>query len=143
MWALAGGLILAATLASFAVLELSGCLSPRLDVTVTVRNLGSRPLGGLSLDQEDGPGHALVPVVAPGSTVSVLLTSDDPFGESAIHLVDDVSGRDYALPPFYFENALRGTIDVEVERSAPGAGITGRARCSTSYPGGVQAWGGL
>jgi hypothetical protein len=140
VWAIVGALIVALALLSFAVLELSGCLAPPLDVTVSVRNVGARPLRGLSLDQVDGPGHSVVPTVPPGSVVLVKLSSDDAFGESTIDLVDDLTGHNYGLPPFYFEDALHGSIDVEAARSAPGGEVVGRARCSVDYPAGVQGW---
>jgi hypothetical protein len=125
------------------LLRAAGCFSARLDVAVHVRNVGSLELRGLSLDQEDGPGHVVIPPVAPGRTVEVRLRSGAKFGDSAIHLVDDVTGRDYVLPPHYFENHLRGTIDVEAQRTAPGAEIIGRARSDTGTSGESSGWQSL
>jgi hypothetical protein len=132
--------VLAGVLAGFIVLETSSCLSPALEVTVSIRNTGSAPLRGLSLDQRGGGGHALVPTVGAGKTVSVQLSNDEHVGISGVDLVDDITGRNYALPPSTFEGSLRGTIDVQASRTGESAPLEGRARCSTDAPGGRQGW---
>jgi hypothetical protein len=65
--------------------------------------------------------------------VDVRVVCDDPFGESGLDLVDDVTGRDYALPPGYFENSLRGTVEVEARRASPAGPLEGRARSHTDW----------
>ena len=93
LWILAAVLVLLATLSTYLVLRAQGCLTPRLDVTVIVRNIATTSLDGLSIDQVDGAGHAIVPDVAPGATVTVRLTADDRFRQSRLDLVDDATGR--------------------------------------------------
>ena len=140
VWVLIAVLVLFAALATYLVLRAQGSFAPSLDVAVSVRNTGALPLGGLSVVQYDGTATSSFRSVAPGKTVEVRLVSDDPFGESGIVLVDDATGRNYSLPPGYFENALHGSIDVEADRAAPGADLAGRARCDVDYPGGHQGW---
>lgn len=140
LWALVGVLVLAGALAGFVVLRTSGRLAPALQVTVTIRNTGSVPLRGLSLDQRGGSGHALVPVIGAGETLSVRLSDDEHVGLSGIDLVDDVTGRNYALPPASFTGSLHGTVDVRVSRSSDTSPLEGRARCSTDAPAGKQGW---
>jgi hypothetical protein len=131
LWVIVAVLIVVATLATYLVLRAQGCFTPPLQVTVTIHNRGSTPLDSLSLDQVDGAGHALVPGVAAGATVTVQVTSDDKFRESSLDLVDDATGRNYALPPSHFKGSLHGTIAVDVSRAGPGAGLEGRARSHT------------
>jgi hypothetical protein len=138
LWALVGALVLAGTLAGFITANVTGCTTPALHVSVTLRNTGTLPLSGLSLDQRDGGGHAVIPVAGPGTTVSVTLTNDEKVGASGIDLVDDVTGRNYALPPASYQGSLRGTIDVEASRPSAAAGLQGRARSRTDS--GAQGW---
>ncbi len=138
--ALTGALLLAAALAGFVALKASGCLVPALHVTVMVRNTGTVPLGGLSLDQRDGGGHALIPTVDAGKTVIVVVSDDEKVGVSGIDLVDDVTGRNYALPPASYEGSLHGTIDVEASRASAGAVLKGRARSSTDSGADPKGW---
>jgi hypothetical protein len=140
LWTLVGALLLAAVLAGFILLKASGCLTPALSVTVSVRNTGTVPLRGLSLDQRDGGGHALIPVVDVGKTVVVILRNDEKVGVSGIDLVDDVTGRNYALPPTTYEGTLRGSIDVEVGRRGREAALEGRARSSTDAGADPKTW---
>ena len=128
LWFLAAALVLVA-LATYLVLRAQGCFTPRLDVTVTVHNTGTTSLGSLSIDQVDGAGHAIVPDVAPGATVTVRLTGDDKFRRSRLDLVDDATGRNYGLPPDSFAGSLHGTVEVEAGRA--GARLEGRARSHT------------
>ena len=140
LWVLIAVLVLLATLATYLVLRAQGCFTPRLDVTVTVHNIGTTPLDGLSLDQVDGAGHAVVPSVAVGATVTVQVAADDKFRESRLDLVDDATGRNYALPPYHFKRSLHGTIAVDVSRAGPGAGLEGRARSHTDSGADPRGW---
>ena len=116
-------LIVVAALASYLLLRAQGCFTPPLQVTVTIHNGGSTPLDSLSLDQVDGAGHTVVPGVAAGATVTVRVAADDKFRESRLDLVDDATGRNYALPPYHFKGSLHGTIGVDVSRTGLGAGL--------------------
>ena len=127
-------------MAALATYLVQGCFTPPLQVTVTVHNGGSTPLDSLSLDQVDGAGHAVVPGVAAGATVTVQLTTDDKFRESRLDLVDDATGRNYALPPDHFRGSLHGTIAVDVSRAGPGAGLAGRARSHTDSGADPSGW---
>ena len=141
LWVLAAVLVVAAAFLTYLVLRAQGCFTPPLQVTVTVHNGGASPLDSLSLDQVDGAGHAVVPRVAAGTTVTVQVVADDKFRESRLDLVDDATGRNYALPPYHFDGSLHGTVDVDVSRVEPGARLVGRARSHTdsgSDPGGWQ-----
>jgi hypothetical protein len=140
LWALIGALLLAAALAGFIVLKASGCLAPALHVTVSVRNTGTVPLRGLSLDQRDGGGHALIPTVDAGKTVVVVVSNDEKVGVSGIDLVDDVTGRNYALPPTSYEGSLQGTIDVEASRASSDTGLRGCARSTTDSGADPKGW---
>jgi hypothetical protein len=91
------------------------------------------PLRGLVLGQGGTQARAVVPPLASGEAAVVRLRWDRPFGESMLFLAD--AGREtYPLPPYYFESRLHGSVDVDVGRAAPGAAVSGRARCSTDYP---------
>ena len=140
LWGLVAVLIFVAALATCLVLRGQGCFTPPLQVTVTIHNGGSAPLGSLSLDQVDGAGHAVVPRVAAGATVTVQVTADDKFRESRLDLVDDATGRNYALPPYHFEGSLHGTIAVDVSRAGPGAGLEGRVRSHTDSGSDPSGW---
>ena len=129
-----------AALAVYVGLRALGCGTTPLDVTVTVHNVGKEPLAGLSVDQVDGPGHIVIPTVAPGATAKVVVTADDRFGESHLDLVDDVTGRNYSLPPHQFDGRLHGTIDVEASRAGGGAALDGRARSSTDSGADPKGW---
>ena len=115
-------------------------LAPPLHVTVTVRNTGTLPLRALSLDQRDGGGHALIPTVDAGKTATVTLSNDEKVGVSGIDLVDDVMGRNYALPPASYKGSLRGTIDVGVSRASSDAGLRGSARSTTDSGSDPSGW---
>jgi len=138
-WAALFGIALAA-LAVYIGLRALGCGTMPLDVTVTVHNVGKEPLAGLTVDQVDGPGHVIIPTVAPGSTARVVVTADDRFGVSHLDLVDDVTGRNYSLPPHQFDGHLHGTIDVEASRAAGGEALGGRARSSTDSGADPNGW---
>ncbi len=140
LWVLIAVLVLLAALAAHLVLRAQGCFTPRLDVTVTVHNGGAESLDSLSIDQVDGAGHAIVPDVAAGATVTVRLSADDKFGESRLDLVDDATGRNYGLPPDSFNGSLHGTVEVEVSRAGPGAGLEGRARSHTDSGADPRGW---
>ena len=140
LWILAAVLVLLATLSTYLVLRAQGCLTPRLDVTVIVRNIATTSLDGLSIDQVDGAGHAIVPDVAPGATVTVRLTADDRFRQSRLDLVDDATGRNYGLPPDSFADSLHGTVEVEVSRAGAGARLEGRARSHTDSGADPGSW---
>jgi hypothetical protein len=140
LWVLMAVLVMLAALASYMVLRAQGCFTPRLDVTVTVHNVGAASLGGLSIDQVDGAGHAIVPDIAAGATVTVRLSADDRFRASRLDLVDDATGRNYGLPPDSFDGSLHGTIEVEVSRAGPGAGLEGRARSHTDSGADPRGW---
>jgi hypothetical protein len=140
LWALIAVLVVAAALVAYLVLRAQGCFAPPLQVTVTVHNGGSTPLDSLSLDQVDGAGHAVVPRVAAGATVTVQVAADDKFRESRLDLVDDATGRNYALPPYHFKGSLHGTIAVDVSRAGPGAGLEGRVRSHTDSGTDPSGW---
>jgi hypothetical protein len=140
LWLLLCGLLLAVALAGFVVLKASGCLVPALHVTVTVRNTGTVPLTGLRLDQRDGGGHALIPTVAAGDSVTVVVSNDEKVGVSGIDLVDDVTGLNYGLPPARYEGSLHGTIFVEVSKASADARLNGRARSSTGSGADPKGW---
>ena len=80
------------------------------------------------------------PRVAAGATVTVRVTTDDKFRESSLDLVDDATGRNYALPPSDFKGSLHGTIAVDVSRAGPGAGLEGRARSHTDSGSDPSGW---
>jgi hypothetical protein len=140
LWVLVAVLIVVAALATYLVLRAQGCFTPPLQVTVTIHNGGSTPLDSLSLDQVDGAGHAVVPRVAVGATVTVQVAADDKFRESRLDLVDDATGRNYALPPYHFKGSLHGTITVDVSRAGPGARLEGRARSHTDSEADPSGW---
>jgi hypothetical protein len=117
-----------------------GCGSTPLEVRITIHNTGEMALDSLSIDQIDGPGHVLVPPVRAGATVTATVAVDDRFGKSHLDLVDDVTGRNYSLPPHEFDGGLHGTIDVEVSRAGEGAQLSGRARSSTDSGADPQGW---
>ncbi len=137
---LAATLVLAAALVTYAVLRAEGYFTPPLQVTVTVHNGGSSPLDSLSLDQVDGAGHTVVPAVAAGAAVTVQIVADDKFRESRLDLVDDATGRNYALPPYSFKGQLHGTVVVDVSRAGAGAGLEGRARSRTDSGSDPSGW---
>jgi len=138
LWASAAVLVVLAALATCLVLRAQGCFTPRLDVTVTVHNIGTTSLDGLSIDQVDGAGHAIVAAVFPGATVKVRVTADDKFRQSRLDLVDDATGRNYGLPPDSFAGSLHGTVEVEVSRSS--AALEGRARSHTDSDADPRSW---
>ena len=140
LWAFAAVLVVAAALATYLVLRAQGCFTPPLQVTVAVHNGGSAPLDSLSLDQVDGAAHPVVPRVAAGATVTVQVVADDKFRESRLDLVDDATGRNYALPPYGFNGSLHGVVDVDVARAGPGAGLEGRARSHTDSGADPSGW---
>ena len=140
LWILGAVLVLLAALAIYLVLRGQGCFTPRLDVAVTVHNIGTTSLDSLSIDQVDGAGHAIVPDVAPGATVTVRLTADDKFRQSRLDLVDDATGRNYGLPPDSFAGSLHGTVEVEVSRAGAGAGLEGRAWSHTDSGADPRSW---
>jgi hypothetical protein len=140
LWALAAALVVVAALLTYLVLRAQGCFTPPLQVTVTVHNRGTVPLDSLSLDQVDGAAHAVVPRVAAGATVTVQVVADDKFRASRLDLVDDATGHNYALPPYDFNGSLHGTVDVDVSRAGPGAGLEGRARSHTDSGSDPSGW---
>jgi hypothetical protein len=140
LWVLIAVLVVLAALVAYLVLRAQGCFAPPLSVTVTVRNVGAAPLDSLSIDQVSGAGHAVVPRVAAGATVTVQVRADDQFRQSRLDLVDDATGRNYALPPSSFDSVLHGTIDVEVSRAGPGSGLVGRARSHTDSGADPSGW---
>ncbi len=139
LWLLAAALVVAG-LTTYLVLRVQGCFTPPLQVTVTVLNTGSSSIDSLSIDQVDGAAHAIVPAIAAGATVTVQVGADDKFRESKLDLVDDATGRNYALPPYHFSGSLHGTVDVEVSRAGPGAGLEGRARSQTDSGADPSGW---
>lgn len=66
--------------------------------------------------------------------------TDDRFRESRLDLVDDATGRNYGLPPAGFDGSLHGTVEVEVSRAGPGAGLEGRARSHTDSGADPRGW---
>jgi hypothetical protein len=140
LWALIATLVALAGLVAYLVLRAQGCFTPRLAVTITVHNRGTIPLDSLSIDQVDGAGHAIVPGVAAGATVSVRVEADDKFRTSRLDLVDDATGRNYGLPPGSFVGALHGTIEIEVSRAAAGSELQGRARSRTDSGADPPGW---
>jgi len=140
LWALAAALVVVAVLVAYLVLRAQGCFTPPLQVTVSIHNGGAAPLDSLSLDQVDGAAHAVVPRVAAGATVTVEVVADDKFRESRLDLVDDATGRNYALPPRDFNGSLHGTVSVDVSRAGPGAGLEGRARSHTDSGSDPSGW---
>jgi hypothetical protein len=139
LWAALTGLVVVALVVAFGVLALAGG-APPLAVTVAIHNVGQGALTGLSVYQVDGPGHAVVPTVAPGATVKVAVTADDRFGVSRLDLVDDATGRNYSLPPHRFDRSLRGSIVVEVSRAGQGTTLDGRARSHTDSGADPKGW---
>ena len=140
LWATVAVVVLAAALGVYLWLSVSGRLSPGLDVTVTLRNTGAVPIRGLSIDQRDGAGHSVVPTVAPGQTVSVVVTNDEHVTMGGLDLVDDLTGRNYALPPHQTHGTLRGAIDVEVMRATAAGTLSGRARSRTDSGADPAGW---
>ena len=140
LWPLVVALVVVAALVTYLVLRAQGCFTPPLQVTVTVHNGGTAPLDSLSLDQVDGPAHAVVPRVAAGATVTVQVVADDKFRGSRLDLVDDATGRNYALPPYDFNGSLHGTVDVDISRAGLGAGLEGRARSHTDSGSDPRGW---
>ena len=140
LWPLVVALVVVAALVTYLVLRAQGCFTPPLQVTVTVHNGGTAPLDSLSIDQVDGAAHAVVPRVAAGATVTVQVVADDKFRGSRLDLVDDATGRNYALPPYDFTGSLHGTVDVDVSRARTGAGLDGRARSHTDSGSDPSGW---
>jgi hypothetical protein len=132
--------VVVAALAVYLALRAQGCFTSPLQVTVTIHNVGAASLDSLSLDQVNGAAHAVVPRVAAGATVTVEVVADDKFRESRLDLVDDATGRNYALPPRDFNGSLHGTVEVEVSRAGPGAGLEGRARSHTDSGSDPSGW---
>jgi hypothetical protein len=128
-------------LVTYLVLHAAGCFAaPPLDVTVVIHNTGAAALTSLSLDQVDGPAHAIVPAIAAGASVTVRVKADDTFRGSKLDLVDDATGRNYALPPYHFKDSLHGTIEVEASRPGSGAALEGRARSHTDSGADPRGW---
>ena len=140
LWPLVVALVVVAALVTYLVLRAQGCFTPPLQVTVTVHNGGTAPLDSLSIDQVDGAAHAVVPRVAAGATVTVQVVADDKFRGSRLDLVDDATGRNYALPPYDFNGSLHGTVDVDISRAGLGAGLEGRARSHTDSGSDPSGW---
>jgi len=140
LWPLVVALVVVAALVTYLVLRAQGCFTPPLQVTVTVHNGGTAPLDSLSIDQVDGAAHAVVPRVAAGATVTVQVVADDKFRGSRLDLVDDATGRNYALPPYDFNGSLHGTVDVDISRAGLGAGLEGRARSHTDSGSDPRGW---
>ena len=140
LWPLVVALVVVAALVTYLVLRAQGCFTPPLQVTVTVHNGGTAPLDSLSIDQVDGAAHAVVPRVAPDATVTVQVVADDKFRGSRLDLVDDATGRNYALPPYDFNGSLHGTVDVDISRAGLGAGLEGRARSHTDSGSDPRGW---
>lgn len=132
---------LVAALAAAALLAglAAGCGADRLDVTVSVRNVGQAPVSGLSVVQRDGIRRPM-PTVLSGETISVRVRSDEPFDESSLDLVDEEAGVIYPLPPYYFENSLHGTIAVELSRIQEEGPVHGRAKCDTDAYSDPKGW---
>jgi hypothetical protein len=139
LWLLLGTVAVVA-LATFQVTRTLGCSSHPLDVTMSIRNTGATAIDSLSVDQVDGPGHVIVPPLAPGATATVKLIADDRPEVSRLDLVDDATGHNYSLPPHQFSGRLHGTIDVEVARAGSGAGLSGRARSQTDSGSDPRGW---